>query len=93
MSKEVKAYCQCTMERKIEGGTQHTTSWIPQTYANVGEALKLRGEDGVWVDGWVVKFVSLPLPAKTVEANARNYLKQRKASDVIFSEIKKQNER
>jgi len=93
MSKEVKAYCQCTMERKAEGGgTQHTTSWIPECFANVGETLKLRDDNGVWVDGWLVKSASPPMAAKSVEANARNHLNQRKASDVVFAKIKKQNE-
>lgn len=92
MSKDVQAYRQCTMERKVEGGTQHTTSWIPECFANVGETLKLRGEDGMWVDGWLVKSASPPMAAKSVEANARNYLNQRKASDVVFAKIKQQNE-
>ena len=92
MSKEVKAYKQCTLVRQLENATQHTTSWIPECFAVVGDVLKLRNHEGEWVNGWKVVSASDAVDAKTVEANARNYMNQRKASDVVFADIKKQNE-
>lgn len=82
VSKEVKAYKQCTMMRQLENATQHRTSWIPECFANIGETLKLRDYNGNWIDGWKVISASPPMDAKTVEANSRSYLHQRKASDI-----------
>ena len=93
MSKDVNFYKQCTMIRHLENGaTEHTTSWIPECFAHVGWTLKLRNERGEWVDGWKVMSASPPMAAKSVEANARSYLHQRKASDIVFSKIKEQND-
>jgi hypothetical protein len=88
---EVKFYRQCSLLRHIPGGTEHTTSWLPECFAHVGWTLKLKDEKGQWVDGWVVMTASDPLDAKIVEKNSRSYLKQRSASDVIFSKIKEEN--
>jgi hypothetical protein len=81
MSKDVKAYRQCGLVRQLENGSEHTTSWIPECFAEVGETLKLRGVNG-WVDGWKVVTASHPMDAKTVEANSRSHLHQREASDI-----------
>lgn len=90
MSKEVNFYCQC----KLRKANTEQVAWIPQCFANVGETVKIKNKKtGEWDDGWEVLFASKPLDAKIVEANERNHLKQRKASDVIFKDIKKANER
>jgi hypothetical protein len=34
------------------------TSWIPEQYAKVGKVLKLRDDNNVWTDGWVVQLAS-----------------------------------
>jgi hypothetical protein len=81
---KTKAYRQCVLKR--ENST--LVSWIPEQLANVGQKLSLKGESG-----WEVTFASDPMPADVVEANARNHLKQRHASDVIFSDIKKENDK
>lgn len=85
-------YRQCSLERKIENGVEKTTSWIPDVYAKVGDVIQLKQEDGTWINGWKVQTASEPLAAPIVEAMSRNYLKQRKASDIVFNDIKKQNE-
>lgn len=85
-------YRQCSLERKVENGTEKTTSWIPDIYANVGEVIQLKQKDDTWINGWEVKTASDPLAASIVETMSRNHLKQRKASDIIFADIKKQNE-
>lgn len=56
MSRNTK-YVQCAMRRSIAGGSEQTTSYIPAQFAKVGRVLKLREEDGHWVDGWVVENV------------------------------------
>lgn len=87
MSKKTDFYCQCRLRK----GNTEQVAWIPQCFAEVGKAVQIRGEKG-WDDGWVVFFASEPLDAEIVEKNEGNYRKQRKASDIIFSEIKKANE-
>jgi hypothetical protein len=86
MSKETKFYCQCTLRK----GNTSQVAWIPQCFAEVGRIVQIRNGEA-WDDGWVVDFASTPLDAETVEKNERNYRKQRKASDVIFDDIKKAN--
>jgi hypothetical protein len=70
------------MERIQGTATECRTSWIPEVFAKVGNILKLRAKDGRWTDGWRVISASPPMDAQTVEANERNYLRQRKASDI-----------
>jgi hypothetical protein len=77
-----ETYCQCTLERQVPEGKQTIVSWIPEQFATVGEIRKLKNAEGIWSEGWIVKSASPPMEAKIVEANARNYLKQRKASDI-----------
>ncbi len=89
MSKKVDFYSQC----KLRKGTSEQVAWIPLCFANVGEYVKIKDKvSGAWDDGWKVEFASQPLDAEIVEKNERNYSKQRKASDIIFNDIKKANE-
>lgn len=48
-------YKQCKLEKKVENGTKHIVSYIPEQFAVVGKVLKLRDSDKVWENGWVVK--------------------------------------
>lgn len=58
-------------------------SWLPKRFAKVGHTLKLKGSDGVWVDGWVVFTVgTIDLTDSQVQMRSRDYLKTRKASDI-----------
>ena len=87
MSKEVKSYRQCVLRK----GNSERVSWIPNCFANVGETLQLKSPEGIWDNGWKVISASPPMDAAIVEKNSRNYLKQRSASDIVFSDIKKSN--
>jgi hypothetical protein len=49
---------QCRLVKKIQAGTRHQTSWLPEQFAQVGKVLKLRDDGGVWEDGWQVEAVS-----------------------------------
>lgn len=88
MSKEVKFYKQCKL-RKVN---TEQVAWIPEVFAIVGNFVKIKLGDGTWDDGWKVEFASEPLDAAAVEKNESDYRKQRKASDIIFNDIKKANE-
>ncbi len=87
MSKKVKSYCQCSLRKD----NRHTVGYIDSDKATLDNLVTIEWEDGRIEGGWMVMTVGLPQDAKYVEANARNYLKQRKASDVIFNDIKKAN--
>lgn len=54
MSKEIY-YKHCHLERKTENGKMVTTSYIPEQFAVVNKALKLKNSSGDWENGWVVK--------------------------------------
>ncbi len=56
MSKTVY-YRQCHLVKPIARGESHQTSWLPETFAVLGKVLKLRGADGAWDNGWVVRRV------------------------------------
>jgi hypothetical protein len=68
------------MKRKIGGSVLQTTTYIPQQFAVIGRTLKLKGDDEIWVDGWVVERVGYT----TVESDSvpdyrkaiRNHRKQ-----------------
>ncbi len=47
-------FCQCLMERKTEGGKVTVVSYIPAKFAKVGGYVKLKQEDGTWIDHWKV---------------------------------------
>jgi hypothetical protein len=45
------------MRRTAKNGSTLTTSYIPLQFAKIGKTLRLRNEQGRWVDGWVVEIV------------------------------------
>jgi uncharacterized protein YxeA len=49
---------QCTLEKKSEEGRKVTVSWIPETFAKVGNYVKIKNEDEKWTDGWEITTVS-----------------------------------
>ncbi|MCW8133634.1 MAG: hypothetical protein KIS92_25035 [Planctomycetota bacterium] len=74
---------QCTMLRKTKSGTSESVGWIPEQFAKLGKPLKLKDEDGQWVDGWVVTQVgSVRRAAAEVNHRSRDHVRQRDASDV-----------
>jgi hypothetical protein len=56
MSKVIR-YRQCRVVKRIPNGECIQMSWLPAEFASVGKILKLRDDDGVWDDGWVVREV------------------------------------
>lgn len=81
MSK-VEFYCQCVL-RKFNGKTtRELVSYIPEQFAIQDNLIKLKNDDGEWVDGWRVETVGAKVDANYVEAHERDYRSQRKASDI-----------
>jgi len=73
---------QCEMERaRPDGSRETTTSFIPEEFAQVGRYLKLKDNDQ-WVDGWKVVSVGARRSKKESNDRSRDFLRQRKASDV-----------
>ena len=73
---------QCTLKKKDAYGFEEYVSWIPEEHAILNKFLKIK-IDGFWEDGWQVTSVSA-YRKKSSELNerSRDYLKQRKASDI-----------
>jgi hypothetical protein len=78
MSNKTIYYRQCHLVRKAPPGEFHQTSWIPEQFAVLGKALKLR-QDAEWVDGWMVTSVGdarlpeeqLPDPLQEIKSHRR----------------------
>jgi hypothetical protein len=87
MSKKIDFYKQCTLRKD----NTFTVAWIDANRAIIGETVTIKHDNGTLEDGWRVETASSPLAASIVEANERNYLKQRRASDVVFKDIKEAN--
>jgi hypothetical protein len=81
MSK-TKSYKQCTLLKQTDNGTLKTVSWIPSEYAVLGNRLKLKTEEGYWVDGWLVFEIGHEKPAELVESDETLYRRHRKTTDV-----------
>ena len=78
----MKYYCQCKLRKKLdEDRYQIDVGWIPDKFAKIGRCLKIK-RDGVWDEGWEVIEVGSRKEIEDVEAGERDFLKQRKVSDV-----------
>ena len=77
------AYRQCHLVQPRARAELHYTTWLPETYARVGEFVRLRQADGSWGDNWRVESVGpWTLPEEHMRKAERAYLKQRNASDI-----------
>jgi hypothetical protein len=73
---------QCLLERDTTDGRESIVSFIPERYAQKGRVLRLRGDDGTWTDGWQVVAVYARVEVKEAHERARDWTRQRKASDI-----------
>lgn len=73
-------YHQCILEKHQAGELIRHVSYVPDKYAKIGKVLKIKNGYG-WVDGWSVVAVGPKRESSAVEANERDYLRQRAASD------------
>ena len=75
-------YVQCRLRKDTsENSYRLDEVWIPEKFAVMNKFIKVK-VDGKMEDGWEVIFVGIRKEAKLVEDKERDYLKQRKASDV-----------
>lgn len=82
MGKKTAYYVQCKMKREVQPRIHQTLmSWIPESRAEKGRILRLKNH-GEWEDGWEVIETCAKKKAELVEAQERDYLKQREVSDV-----------
>ena len=72
-----ETYTQCNLCK----GDAVQTVWVPTAYAVLGETLRIK-VDGVWQSGWKVDRIFDTQLAEVVERRNRDYLKQRKATDI-----------
>jgi hypothetical protein len=70
-------YYQCELRKEINNGYKTDVAWLPEKYAIIGKYLKINEEDG-----WKVIWIGAKQPANVVEEKERDYLRQRKASDI-----------
>lgn len=66
---------QCLLRRPSGDGFTEQTSFIPEPYCSIGRVLKLRDDDGEYVDGWVVVAAGEKTAAHVVLANERAWLR------------------
>ena len=76
---QVPSYRQCTLYKPCgEEARKVMVSHIPETFAQVGNVLKLKQEDNTWEDGWIVESVGVriadkncPIPARRSSSTVR----------------------
>ena len=77
-----KFYCQCELRKPVSKDSYQTNiAWIPEKFAVMNKFVKIKTENG-WDEGWQVTYVGAKQKADLVEAKERDYLRQRKASDI-----------
>ena len=70
---------QCLLNNK----NRWVTTWIPEEYAHIGKLLKIRdSSEDAWDEGWRVRSIGIRLPSVQVKDNSRDWLRQRKFSDI-----------
>jgi hypothetical protein len=78
----IEYYIQCDLRKQIESGfVLCDVAWIPEKFAVIGKCVKIKKDDG-WDVGWVVDKIHSAFKKKESEIFDRDYLHQRKASDV-----------
>jgi hypothetical protein len=76
-------YCQCEMKKKIDDHScKIDVAWIPAKFAKINNWIRIKQDNGTWEDGWQVTYVGGKQKAEIVEGRERDYLNQRKVSDV-----------
>lgn len=67
---------------QLQKGDLIQISWIPEFFAVIGAPLRLR-DDGVWVDGWIVREVWQRLPEDQLpDSHAERAAHKRATGDV-----------
>ena len=91
-------YAQCSMSRTLStGAIQRHVAWIPNEFAKPGHVIDIKmvtrakmlyppdspaTEYEEWTRGWIVESVGNKKDWSDLELKSRDYLRQRKASDI-----------
>jgi len=75
-------FVQCLLYKEVNVGILKTVSWIPEKFADKGRVLKLKGDDGVWSNGWIVQETYGNNTKEFILSHERDYAHQREASDI-----------
>lgn len=76
-------YAQCTLHLPKADGTKLIhTAFIPAEHAKKGKKVKIKWENGLWINGWIVDEVGTMWPEERCLAYERDYKKQRSESDI-----------
>jgi hypothetical protein len=78
-------YQMCELTKPVDGGIARMISWIRAEVAIPGKKLDrlVDTDTGVIENGWTVESAALPAyPETTLMRQARDYKKQRQASDI-----------
>jgi len=79
---KMEFYVQCELKKQVENGFVYDIAWIPEKFATIGKQIKIKQEDDTWDCGWAVVKTYSRIEADKIEGCERDYLKQRKVSDV-----------
>lgn len=84
MSKEkTNTYTQCYLKRRVQDQDFFKAGWLPTVYAVKDTILEIKNKaTNEFENGWIVSEVWTTMDAKYVEEHERDYLIQRKGSDI-----------
>lgn len=54
-------YSQCSLYRNTPEGKSKQTTYIPAKFAVVDKVLRLKNDEDVWENGWVVESTGTPI--------------------------------
>lgn len=74
-------YRQVEIKKKFESGYKMEVCWVPEKFAKVGNIIKIKINDN-WDFDWQITQVFSRKEFDELEITERDFLKQRKASDI-----------
>lgn len=87
-------YNQCSLKKTIDDKSfRQYVAWIPSKFAVEGMILKIKDDNGVWVDGWEVVGVGASCEDSELVDHHRLHRDHRKASDVPQGTFKSSGEK
>lgn len=76
-------YRQCTLEKKHGDSVATQVAWIPTKFVHPRQVVKIKGDNGVWDDGWLISNVgSHQISDPQADLLSREYKYHRKNSDI-----------
>jgi hypothetical protein len=69
----MRQYKQCVLEKFLGHWKQRQTAWIPEHLAKVGKVLRVRIQEDLWDNGWLVMEVGTRMPEDYVFEHERDW--------------------